>query len=224
MDMTLDEFYADDGPTLFVDRLAAMLDIPSYRIRIVNVRQGSVITDVEIIEKEEYMSDTTTSSESKKELKALQDKLDSASSSGTLSSTLGVSIIAYSSQVNTVTEIKSDNEESSNSSGSEEDDTDVDPNGDNGDENDPTGQNTGKGKSIRGDFSNALNDWVIAILAGLLLLLITASALFGTKKKNLMPSRITHEISEVKIQTFAAQRDLNLNNAKVSPELSFNHN
>ena len=221
MDMTLDEFYSDNGPTLFVDRLAAMLDIPSYRIRIVNVRQGSVITDVEIIEKEEYMASTTTTSESQAELKALKAKLDSAASSGSLASTLGVSIIAYTAEVNTVSEIKSDTEDSSNNDGDEED-SDVNPGGDSGDENDPTGQNTGKGKSSNGEFSNVMNDWVIAILAGVLLLLITGSALLGAKKVSLMPSKITHEISEVKMPT-VVQKDGFLANAKVSPEVSFNH-
>ena len=67
-------------PILFVVHLAAMLIIPIYIIRIVNVRQGTVITDVEIIEKEEYMSAITTSSASRKEFKVFQGQLDSASS------------------------------------------------------------------------------------------------------------------------------------------------
>ena len=222
MDLTLDEFYADDGPSLFVDRLAAMLDIPSYRIRIVNVRQGSVITDVEIIEKEEYLAGSTTSAESKSELEALKEKLDKASYSGSLASALGVSVMAYSSQVNTVAEVKSDTEDSSNGDEDEED-SDVNPGGDAGGENDPTGQNTGKGKSSNGEFSNVMNDWVIAILAGVLLLLIAASALLGAKKVSLGPSKITHEISEVKMQTVAVHKDGFLGNVKVSPDISLSH-
>jgi len=45
MEWTLDEFYSSGGVTRFVDRLAASLGIPSYRIKTVAVYEGSVIVN-----------------------------------------------------------------------------------------------------------------------------------------------------------------------------------
>jgi hypothetical protein len=45
MNMTTDEFFASNGPTEFVDRLAAVLGIPPYRIRVVEIKSGSTIVD-----------------------------------------------------------------------------------------------------------------------------------------------------------------------------------
>jgi len=45
MNMTTADFFAKNGQTEFVDRLAAVLGIPSYRIRVVDIRAGSTIVD-----------------------------------------------------------------------------------------------------------------------------------------------------------------------------------
>ena len=42
--MSVDEFYASDGPTKFIDNLAAVLKIPTYKIRIVSISQGGSTT------------------------------------------------------------------------------------------------------------------------------------------------------------------------------------
>ena len=43
LSVTHEEFWASDGPTNFVDRLAAVLNIPRYRIRIVDTYEGSTV-------------------------------------------------------------------------------------------------------------------------------------------------------------------------------------
>lgn len=43
LDVTAEEFWATDGPTDFIDNLAAVLLIPSYRIRIVDTYEGSTV-------------------------------------------------------------------------------------------------------------------------------------------------------------------------------------
>lgn len=48
MDWSLSEFFADGGTTSFVDRLAATLGVPSYRIKVVSIYKGSVIVDFQI--------------------------------------------------------------------------------------------------------------------------------------------------------------------------------
>ena len=48
MEWTMDEFYASGGVTRFVDRMAASLGIPAYRIKTVAVYEGSVIVDFTI--------------------------------------------------------------------------------------------------------------------------------------------------------------------------------
>mmetsp|Transcript_470 Transcript_470/g.747 ORF Transcript_470/g.747 Transcript_470/m.747 type:complete len:92 (-) Transcript_470:201-476(-) len=48
MDWSMSEFFADGGTTRFVDRLAASLGVPSYRIKVVSVYEGSVVVDFAI--------------------------------------------------------------------------------------------------------------------------------------------------------------------------------
>lgn len=62
MDWSLSEFYSNGGTTRFVDRVAASLGIPSYRIKTVAVYEGSVIVDF-IIEAEEGASSTEAAEE-----------------------------------------------------------------------------------------------------------------------------------------------------------------
>jgi hypothetical protein len=41
--MPVDEFFRTEGNTKFVDNMAAILDVPSYKIRVVEYREGSTI-------------------------------------------------------------------------------------------------------------------------------------------------------------------------------------
>jgi len=45
MDWTFAEFFSDGGTTTFIDRLAASLGVPSYKIKVVAIYSGSVIVD-----------------------------------------------------------------------------------------------------------------------------------------------------------------------------------
>lgn len=77
MDVTSEEFWANDGPTDFIDRLAAVLLIPSYRIRIVDTYQGSVFVKTQISQKNELVGSTnsTGGKETIEELEYLRDLL-----------------------------------------------------------------------------------------------------------------------------------------------------
>lgn len=68
LDWTLDEFYSGGGVTAFVDRIAASLGVPSWRVKTVAVYEGSVIVNFHIIE-----DDNSSKSDTEKgaELKAL---------------------------------------------------------------------------------------------------------------------------------------------------------
>jgi hypothetical protein len=43
MEMNIDDFYKDNGPTLFIDRICAFLGIPPNKMRIISIVEGSVI-------------------------------------------------------------------------------------------------------------------------------------------------------------------------------------
>mmetsp|Transcript_33612 Transcript_33612/g.44328 ORF Transcript_33612/g.44328 Transcript_33612/m.44328 type:complete len:92 (-) Transcript_33612:333-608(-) len=58
MDWSMSEFFADGGTTRFVDRLATSLGVPSYRIKVVSVYEGSVVVDFAI--ESEPVATTTT--------------------------------------------------------------------------------------------------------------------------------------------------------------------
>ena len=53
MDWSLSAFYSNGGTTMFADRLAASLGIPSYRVKIVAVYEGSVVCETMIVEEDE---------------------------------------------------------------------------------------------------------------------------------------------------------------------------
>jgi len=59
IEMDLDTFYATDGPTLFVDKMAAFLGIPNDKLRIVSIVKGSVQIKYEIILDEETQQSET---------------------------------------------------------------------------------------------------------------------------------------------------------------------
>jgi len=46
IDWTMNEFFAADGVSKFISRLASVLNIPPSRIKVAGVRPGSVIVDV----------------------------------------------------------------------------------------------------------------------------------------------------------------------------------
>lgn len=71
MDWTMAEFFSDGGTTTFVDRLAASLGIPSYRIKVVALYQGSVIVDFQIDPEEpEAVADAVVAEDATPEEKA----------------------------------------------------------------------------------------------------------------------------------------------------------
>jgi hypothetical protein len=45
MESTVEDFYKNTGEALFIDKISAFLGIETSRMRIVNVRAGSVIVD-----------------------------------------------------------------------------------------------------------------------------------------------------------------------------------
>ena len=49
LDMDFDEFFATDGPTNFIDNMAAFLGIDPSKIKIAKITEGSVIIDFVII-------------------------------------------------------------------------------------------------------------------------------------------------------------------------------
>ncbi|OMJ78805.1 hypothetical protein SteCoe_21333 [Stentor coeruleus] len=200
MDMTLSDFYSTGGSIAFIDKLAAILKIPSYRIRVVNIREGSVIVDAMVTEDATTLSDsTTTSSSIVDELNSVKDTLDAAYESGELADTLGVDILDYATDVSTVDEVKDktdDNGGGSESQGGESGDDDNDSEGSAGNGDSPNGDNNGKGKRFPSEFEPAVNDWVIAIFAAIILVMVSIAALFGIKKpKHLV--KITPEHSGI---------------------------
>jgi len=58
MDWTMSEFFSNGGTTKFVDRLAASLNVPSYRVKVVSVYEGSVVVDFNI--EQEPVAETKT--------------------------------------------------------------------------------------------------------------------------------------------------------------------
>merc|ERR1712124_51271 len=58
LDVTADEFWATSGPTDFIDRLAAVLNIPTYRVRIVDTYEGSTYIKARILQKESLVGTT----------------------------------------------------------------------------------------------------------------------------------------------------------------------
>jgi hypothetical protein len=97
MDMTTEEFFANNGVTNFIDRLAASLGIPTYRIRVAQVRSGSTIVEASI-EKNDYY---TSSEDAVAELKSIDQAIAKSVADGTLN--LNAPILSVSSTVSTTT-------------------------------------------------------------------------------------------------------------------------
>lgn len=71
LDMTPEEFFADDGETEFIDRLAAALGIPSYRIRVVDSYRGSTVL-VLFIDQDADLAAEGSSTDVKEELSVIE--------------------------------------------------------------------------------------------------------------------------------------------------------
>jgi len=88
MNMTTDEFFATNGQTEFVDRLASVLGIPPYRIRVASIRSGSTICDTFINADEtltsKRASSTSYSNAGLEDLTRLNALLLAKASNGTL--------------------------------------------------------------------------------------------------------------------------------------------
>ena len=81
MNWTLAEFYADGGTTRFVDRMAASLGIPSYRIKTLAVYSGSVVVDF-VVEADDQVEETYE--EASASLAAIQNVLVTKANDGTM--------------------------------------------------------------------------------------------------------------------------------------------
>jgi hypothetical protein len=99
LDMTTDEFFADDGETNFIDRLAAVLGIPTYRIRIVDSYTGSTVLYLFIIRDDELAEGAETNVNAMEELARVEASLVEKTESGALQDELDMPIISVQSVV-----------------------------------------------------------------------------------------------------------------------------
>ena len=84
-------FYDTGGVTTFLDRMAALLEIPVDRIRIVGIRKGSTIVDVEISQEDDVTTTRSNKEGAKEELLSFKDKFEKAVENGTVD--LGADIL-----------------------------------------------------------------------------------------------------------------------------------
>jgi hypothetical protein len=179
IDMTVADFYNMNGPTLFVDRLAALLQIPSYLIRIVDVKSGSTIIFSHILETPDLASsDGTTSAASQAQLQNVKNTLDAAYAAGTFSTIFNAPILSYSADVRTVQVVVNPTGPTYG--------PDQDPNGTPGGETGPNGDNSGTGVKTIEQFAPAVKDWAIAILAAAILLMIVGGAMVAMRRKRVV--------------------------------------
>lgn len=78
MSWTMDEFYAQGGPTSFIDRVSAALGIHASQMKVVAVYTGSVVVEYELTADE----DDTESSSSAQQLRAIETALTEIVESG----------------------------------------------------------------------------------------------------------------------------------------------
>lgn len=72
LNVNIDDFYKNDGLSTFVDKMCAFLGIPTNRLRVANVRAGSVYVDFNVV------SENTNSTDSAAEealFSAMKDKI-----------------------------------------------------------------------------------------------------------------------------------------------------
>ena len=70
--VTVDEFYSNEGIASFIDKMATFLNIDPSRIRVVNIKKGSTIVDFFV----DPNDDNSTNSTNSTTLKSSQDTLD----------------------------------------------------------------------------------------------------------------------------------------------------
>lgn len=94
LSINIDDFYKNNGLTTFVDKMCAFLGIPTDRLRVANVRAGSVYVDFNVV------SENTNSNDSDAEVSKLtemKDKITKAHEAGSLD--VGFSIKAITAKV-----------------------------------------------------------------------------------------------------------------------------
>jgi hypothetical protein len=186
LDIDLDNFFNNNGEIAFLDKFAAMLNIPSYRIRIVNVKQGSTILDIYIPIDETLDSSTDQANE----LNQVHDAFKESAKSGTLGTGLGYNVLKYSSEVSVVSDISESedsgsNEDSQESETNQDSESDNENNGETTEDNDPNGGNLGSGTSSTNHFKVVADDWLVGVFGGIIFLLIVLSGLvLYTKNAN----------------------------------------
>jgi hypothetical protein len=81
---TVEDFYSNDGTTKFIDRVAAILNIPISSIRVVSIKSGSTILDFFVDSQFQNNSDSTQYANADSELQWFEAMLNQASSNGSL--------------------------------------------------------------------------------------------------------------------------------------------
>jgi hypothetical protein len=95
-DIDIDEFFNLDGPTKFIDRVAAVLGLDLTRIRVVSVRRGSVIVETHIdIDHQEEPSNPTNTNIINNQINDIITKIGAAVGTGNLA-ILNAKILDYS--------------------------------------------------------------------------------------------------------------------------------
>lgn len=77
------DFYKNDGLTTFVDKMCAFLGIPTNKLRIANVRSGSVYIDFHVVSESSDDPNADQDAEASK-LQAMKDKMINANNDGSL--------------------------------------------------------------------------------------------------------------------------------------------
>ena len=146
-------------------------------------------------------SSGVTSSAEQANLNQIQETANSLYSSGLLSSYLNVTVLSFTSSVTTVTSAASQASSGSSSNGGSSSGGSSSggsssggsnwPNSSPGSGNSPTGSNAGSGKANSNSFISVMDDWVVAIFAGIVFLLIAAGSLLFTRSKNIKVNMIS---------------------------------
>jgi len=187
LDMTLKEFYSDNTRATLIDKLASVLGIPSYRIRVASVKQGSVILNM-FIKPDETLAGQTDSTGAKaqdKELSNVNTLVNSLASSGKLSQALGKTVLSIDSQtsiVNATASVAVNTGGSGNTGGGNTDGGNT-GGGNTGGDPGTGGGNTdnGGGSNIvfKGTFNEAVSDWVIGLLVGIILVVMAIGSIIA---------------------------------------------
>ena len=181
LDINMADFFNNNGDKAFLDKFAAMLNIPSYRIRIVNVKKGSTILDIYILADEAIIK----ANRQNNELETINDLFEESVLSGELASITGINIISYTSSVDKIKDVSEESDEDSgNPDDGEESSSNNENNDDSTEENDTKGGNMGSESSVSKNFRVIAEDWMIAIFCIVIFLLIVLSGLVFYRKNN----------------------------------------